>query len=66
MRLEYFQMVDRVVAEYGRLDMAFNNAGIQVPPSDAADEPIKNFGRVTAVNPPAAAHRQGGGRAGGP
>lgn len=25
-------MVDRAVAEYGRLDMAFNNAGIQVPP----------------------------------
>ena len=32
-------MVDRTVAQYGRLDMAFNNAGIQVPPSDAADEP---------------------------
>jgi NAD(P)-dependent dehydrogenase (short-subunit alcohol dehydrogenase family) len=30
-------MVDRAVAEYGRLDMAFNNAGIQVPPSDAVD-----------------------------
>ena len=43
-------MVDRAVAEYGRLDMAFNNAGIQVPPSDAADEPIDNFERVTAVN----------------
>src|SRR5216117_3972378 len=42
-------MVDRAVAEYGRLDMAFNNAGIQVPPS-AADEPIENFERVTAVN----------------
>src|SRR5829696_2061993 len=26
-------MVDRTIAEYGRLDMAFNNAGIQVPPS---------------------------------
>jgi NAD(P)-dependent dehydrogenase (short-subunit alcohol dehydrogenase family) len=34
--------VDRAVDEFGRLDMAFNNAGIQVPPSDAADEP---FGR---------------------
>ena len=43
-------MVDRAVDEYGRLDMAFNNAGIQVPPSDAADEPIESFERVTAVN----------------
>src|SRR5882672_2683817 len=43
-------MVDRTVAEYGHLDMAFNNAGIQVPPSDAADEPLANFERVTAVN----------------
>lgn len=42
--------VDRAVAEYGRLDMAFNNAGIQVPPSDAAEEPIENFQRVVAVN----------------
>lgn len=43
-------MVDRAVAEYGRLDMAFNNAGIQVPPNDAADEPVENFERVTAIN----------------
>ncbi|WP_240197967.1 glucose 1-dehydrogenase [Novosphingobium sp. P6W] len=42
--------VDRTVAEFGRLDMAFNNAGIQVPPSDAADEPIELFERVTAIN----------------
>ncbi|WP_176593510.1 glucose 1-dehydrogenase [Sphingobium sp. EM0848] len=43
-------MVDRTFAEFGRLDMAFNNAGIQVPPSDAADEPLDNYERVTAVN----------------
>jgi len=43
-------MIDRAVAEYGRLDMAFNNAGIQVPPSDAADELIENFDRVVGVN----------------
>lgn len=43
-------VVDRAVAELGRLDMAFNNAGIQVPPSDAADEPLESFERVTAVN----------------
>lgn len=42
--------VDRTVVEFGSLDMAFNNAGIQVPPSDAADEPIEQFERVTAIN----------------
>jgi len=42
--------VDRAIAEYGRLDMAFNNAGIQVPPCDAANEPIESFQRVVAVN----------------
>src|SRR5207253_3429471 len=43
-------MVERTVASFGRLDMAFNNAGIQVPPSDAADEPAENFDRVNAIN----------------
>ncbi|MGW6144132.1 glucose 1-dehydrogenase [Streptomyces sp. NPDC055140] len=43
-------MVDRAVATYGRLDMAFNNAGVQVPPSDAADETAENFDHVNAVN----------------
>src|SRR4051812_22380499 len=43
-------MIDRAVASFGRLDMAFNNAGIQVPPSDAADEPAENFDRVNAIN----------------
>ncbi|MFV0623471.1 glucose 1-dehydrogenase [Sphingomonas sp. ac-8] len=43
-------MVDRTVAAFGRLDMAYNNAGIQVPPSDAADEPLESFERVTAIN----------------
>jgi NAD(P)-dependent dehydrogenase (short-subunit alcohol dehydrogenase family) len=43
-------MVDKVVARYGRLDAAFNNAGIQVPPSDAAEETFENFELVNAVN----------------
>jgi NAD(P)-dependent dehydrogenase (short-subunit alcohol dehydrogenase family) len=43
-------MVEQAVATFGRLDMAFNNAGIQVPPSDAADETAENFDRVNAVN----------------
>ncbi|MFI8895770.1 SDR family NAD(P)-dependent oxidoreductase [Streptomyces paradoxus] len=42
--------VRRAVTEYGRLDMAFNNAGIQVPPTDAADETAESFDQVNAVN----------------
>jgi NAD(P)-dependent dehydrogenase (short-subunit alcohol dehydrogenase family) len=38
------------VAAFGRLDMAFNNAGIQVSPMDAADEPAETFDRVNAIN----------------
>jgi NAD(P)-dependent dehydrogenase (short-subunit alcohol dehydrogenase family) len=30
--------------------MAFNNAGIMIPPSDAADEPADNFDQVNAIN----------------
>ena len=43
-------MVDRTVTTFGRLDMAFNNAGIQVPPTDAADEPGQTFDRVMGIN----------------
>jgi NAD(P)-dependent dehydrogenase (short-subunit alcohol dehydrogenase family) len=43
-------LVERAVATFGRLDMAFNNAGIQVPPCDAADEPADVFDRVNAIN----------------
>ena len=43
-------VVDRTVATFSRLDMAFNNAGIQAPPSDAADEPTETFERVNAIN----------------
>ena len=42
--------VRAAVDTFGRLDMAFNNAGIQVPPSDAADEPAEVFDRVNAIN----------------
>jgi NAD(P)-dependent dehydrogenase (short-subunit alcohol dehydrogenase family) len=43
-------VVERAVATFGRLDMAFNNAGVQAPPSDAADETAEEFDRVNAVN----------------
>jgi NAD(P)-dependent dehydrogenase (short-subunit alcohol dehydrogenase family) len=43
-------LVERAVATFGRLDFAFNNAGIQAPPTDAADEPAETFDRVNGVN----------------
>lgn len=42
--------VARTVAAFGRLDMAFNNAGVMPPPTDAADEAAEQFDAVTAVN----------------
>lgn len=42
--------VHATVGAFGRLDMAFNNAGIMVPQADAADEPAEAFDRVTAIN----------------
>jgi NAD(P)-dependent dehydrogenase (short-subunit alcohol dehydrogenase family) len=43
-------LVDRTVETYGRLDMAFNNAGIMLPLTDAADEPAEAFDRVNGIN----------------
>jgi NAD(P)-dependent dehydrogenase (short-subunit alcohol dehydrogenase family) len=43
-------MVEQTVSQFGRLDMAFNNAGIMVPPTDAADETADQFDRVSAIN----------------
>jgi hypothetical protein len=43
-------LVERTVDTFGRLDFAFNNAGIQAGPTDAADEPAETFDRVNAIN----------------
>jgi len=42
--------VARTVEAYGSLDMAFNNAGIMLPPVDSADETAEAFDRIVAVN----------------
>jgi len=43
-------MVERAVATFGRLDLAFNNAGILGPVGDLTDETAQAFDDVTAVN----------------
>jgi NAD(P)-dependent dehydrogenase (short-subunit alcohol dehydrogenase family) len=43
-------MVERTVSTFGRLDAAFNNAGIQVPSSEVADQQAEEFDRVNAIN----------------
>jgi NAD(P)-dependent dehydrogenase (short-subunit alcohol dehydrogenase family) len=43
-------MVDRAVGTFGRLDMAYNNAGILGPIGDVTDETAAGFDEVNAVN----------------
>jgi len=43
-------MVERTVATFGRLDAAFNNAGIQVPSSEIADQSAEDYDRISAIN----------------
>lgn len=43
-------MVDKTVATFGKLDAAFNNAGIQNVLADAADQTIEDFDRVMGIN----------------
>ncbi|ASP74404.1 3-oxoacyl-ACP reductase (plasmid) [Sinorhizobium meliloti] len=50
---QFADMVARAVAEFGRLDAAFNNAGIQVPASDTADQSAEEYDRFSAINQPA-------------
>lgn len=43
-------MVEQAVATFGRLDAAFNNAGVQSPAADIADVGNAEYERVMAVN----------------
>jgi len=43
-------MVDKTVEKFGKLDVAFNNAGIQNVLADAADQTIEDFDKVMGVN----------------
>src|SRR5260370_5016058 len=43
-------MVKKTVAEFGRLDAAYNNAGIQNVLSETADSPRADYDRVMGIN----------------
>ena len=47
---EVARMVERTVAAYGRLDAAYNNAGVQSPAVEMADASGKEYDRVEAIN----------------
>ncbi|MEH2084878.1 MAG: glucose 1-dehydrogenase [Nostoc sp.] len=47
---EVAAMVDRTVAEFGRLDAAFNNAGVMARIAPIADSTHEDFDRVIAIN----------------
>lgn len=44
------QLIDSTVTTFGRLDAAYNNAGIQSPVAETADASGEEFERVMAVN----------------
>jgi NAD(P)-dependent dehydrogenase (short-subunit alcohol dehydrogenase family) len=47
---EVSTMVDQVVSRFGRLDIAFNNAGIEIEHKPLAETPEADFDRLMRVN----------------
>jgi len=43
-------MVEETVATFGRLDAAYNNAGVQNIVAEAADQTREDYDRVMAIN----------------
>src|SRR5437016_5492469 len=43
-------MIEQIVSTFGRLDAAFNNAGVMSPAVETADASGAEFDRITAVN----------------
>lgn len=47
---EVAAMIEQTVSSFGRLDAAFNNAGVMIPAVETADASGKDFDRVDAIN----------------
>jgi len=43
-------MIEQIVSKFGRLDAAFNNAGVQSLAVETADSTSQEFDRVNAIN----------------
>lgn len=43
-------LIQKAVDTYGTIDMAYNNAGIQVPACSVTEETFENFEKVNAIN----------------
>lgn len=43
-------LVQKTIATYGRLDCAFNNAGIEPPQKPLHEQPIEDFDKLMAIN----------------
>lgn len=48
--MEVKAMVEKTVAAFGRLDVAYNNAGMHVPVAETADALSEDFDRAIAIN----------------
>lgn len=48
--LQVENMVNRTVEEFGRIDYAYNNAGVQNKLAEAGNQTREDFDRVTAIN----------------
>ena len=44
------EMVNKTVAEFGQLDYAYNNAGVQNELAEAGDQTLEDFERVNKIN----------------
>jgi NAD(P)-dependent dehydrogenase (short-subunit alcohol dehydrogenase family) len=44
------EMVNKTITAFGRLDYAYNNAGVQNELAEAADQTREDFDRVTSIN----------------
>ncbi|WP_251977557.1 glucose 1-dehydrogenase [Salinicola avicenniae] len=43
-------MIEKAVATFGKLDMAYNNAGVQPVPAEMADQSLDDYERVMGIN----------------